>query len=67
MTFIKNVKITIDQEKCIGCGTCAAMCPDVFKIDDTTARATVIKPEGSETCNARKTAKTCPVEAIKIE
>ncbi|PIZ90306.1 ferredoxin, partial [bacterium (Candidatus Moisslbacteria) CG_4_10_14_0_2_um_filter_36_61] len=29
-----NYKIKLDKEKCIGCGSCAAVCPEVFKVGD---------------------------------
>lgn len=61
------MKITIDQEKCIGCGTCEAMCPQVFKLDPNTYKAKVLKEEGSKECDVQEVAGSCPVEAIKIE
>ncbi|MDD5627310.1 MAG: ferredoxin [Patescibacteria group bacterium] len=60
------MKITLDQEKCIGCGTCAAMCPEIFVMDNETSKAKVIKNDGCATCDAAETAKSCPVEAIII-
>lgn len=27
------MKITLDKQKCITCGTCAAVAPDIFSID----------------------------------
>lgn len=60
------MKITLDQEKCIGCGTCAAICPEVFVIDNETSKAKVIKNDGCTTCDIAETAKSCPVEAIAI-
>lgn len=61
------MKITIDQEKCIGCGTCEAMCPEVFRLNQDKYKAEVLKPEGAEKCNSEEVAQACPVEAIKIE
>ena len=58
-------KIVVDQDKCIGCGACAATCPDSFKMDS--GKAKPIKAEIEEiTCE--KDAETgCPVGAISIK
>lgn len=64
------MKIKIDQEECIGCGSCQAVCPDVFEINDQ--GKAVLKQnqsdqgETQEDC-AKEGADICPVEAIKIE
>lgn len=60
------MKIVIDEEKCIGCGTCEAMCPDIFKLDQNTNKAKVLKPTEEKKCNVAEIARACPVEAIKI-
>ena len=33
--------ITVDKETCIGCGSCVALCPDVFQLDQN-SKAEVI-------------------------
>jgi len=57
-------KITVDRDKCIGCGACAATCPGSFELKD--GKAFPRKPEVEElTCE--KDAETgCPVGAISI-
>jgi len=56
-------KIEVDNEKCIGCGACAAQC-DNFEMDGDKA-----KPKQAEveeiSCN-QDAADACPVDAIKI-
>jgi len=61
------MKITIDQEKCIGCGACSAMCPEIFKMDDASMKAMVLKKETEKCdCNLEEVAQACAVEAINI-
>lgn len=58
--------ISVNQEKCIGCGTCAAVCPAVFKLNEEIFKAEVIGPESTEAC-AKDAADMCPVQAISNE
>jgi nitroreductase/NAD-dependent dihydropyrimidine dehydrogenase PreA subunit len=56
------VKISIDQEKCNGCGACVALCTvDVFALTDTGAE--VVSPEACWRCG--HCVATCPVDAIE--
>jgi len=58
-------KILLDKDKCIGCGTCAAVCPANFELED--GKAKPIKEEvESLGCN-RIAEETCPVQAIKTK
>ena len=57
-------KIKVDKELCIGCGACAATCPDTFEINDDML-AEVIKDEVTE--EVIEAVENCPTEAIKIE
>ena len=29
-----RMNVTIDEEKCIGCGRCEEICPSVFHVDE---------------------------------
>ena len=50
----------VDEEKCIGCGTCAAVCPKVFSMqNDGKAKA-----NGKEDPSAKDAQDSCPVDAI---
>ena len=57
------MKITVDEEKCIGCGTCAIVCPDCFVIEENMAK---VKEECKE-CDSAEAKSSCPVGAIEIE
>jgi ferredoxin len=37
--------VYIDEDECIGCGSCEEICPEVFKLDEEAEKAHVIKPE----------------------
>jgi ferredoxin len=56
------MSIKVDQEKCVGCGMCAGLCPEVF-IMNHDGKSEVI---GDNVDCAREAAASCPVEAIII-
>lgn len=60
--------VKVNRAKCIGCGACAAVCPEVFRMDDeglAEVFVDVIPPEAE--ASAQDAADGCPVEAITIE
>jgi ferredoxin len=73
------MKVTIEREECISCGSCYADCPEVFeeneddlfsqiteeyRVDDDLAVGEV--PDDLEEC-VEDAAFACPVEVILIE
>ena len=56
-------KVKIDEEKCIGCGACEALCPDAFKVEDGKAK---FQGTGKEKC-IKETADSCPVNAVSVK
>ena len=59
------MKVKVDQEKCIGCGTCVSMCPQCFEMRDD-HKSHPKKDECTE-CNLKDVAASCPTDAIKVE
>ncbi len=56
----------VDQEKCIGCGLCSNLCPEVFEVTDD---GKAIMKEGADLeknkeC-IKETKESCPVSAIE--
>ena len=62
------MKPQVDQEKCIGCGTCVSLCPTVFAIGDD-GKSDVINAAGCETgeCDCQAAVDSCPSQAISLK
>lgn len=58
------MKPKINQDLCIGCGTCESLCPKVFKVED--GKSHVIAEDCGD-CDCQSVAGSCPVSAISIE
>ncbi len=66
-------KIIVEREKCIGCGTCAAVCGRFFEMLDTgKAHVKESKKKGEneeleieQVGCAKEAVEQCPVECIK--
>ncbi len=65
------MKIIQEHEKCIGCGSCVAICPKYWEISDD-GKAKLIGAKENELevdkveCN-QEAADACPVQCIKIK
>ncbi|MEM2982965.1 MAG: ferredoxin [Candidatus Bathyarchaeia archaeon] len=57
-------RVFIDEDECIGCGSCSEICPDVFQLDEEKGKAQVIKPEDGPEELIQEAMDTCPVECI---
>ncbi|NCF75471.1 MAG: ferredoxin [Xanthomonadaceae bacterium] len=53
----------INKDVCIGCGTCASLCPEVFELSDAgKAKVKENAPEGVSCI--QEAIDSCPVQAI---
>ena len=57
--------LKVNKEKCLGCGSCANICPEVFELDEN------LKAQIKQNADIKKNSKcikeaieTCPVDAI---
>ncbi|WP_026486933.1 ferredoxin [Caldanaerobius polysaccharolyticus] len=62
------MKVTVDQDLCIGCGACIDTCPEVYDWNEDGMAHVIVDevPEDLEEL-ARQALSDCPVEAIKEE
>jgi ferredoxin len=71
------MKVIINKEKCIGCATCEALCPQIFKLEED-GKSSIVEPyrkgspskgeiENSLIPCAENAKESCPVEAITTE
>jgi len=63
-----KIKISIDKEKCLGCGTCYATAPEIFAFDeDGKAKVLIIETEDPALIEkAKMSSYMCPNAAIII-
>lgn len=62
------MKVKVDNNSCIGCGACVAVCPNVFELsDEGYATAKVAEVPEEEKGNVNDAAEGCPVSAIQTE
>lgn len=60
-------KIILEREKCIGCGSCEAVCPKNWKLqEDGKANYLGLEEVKEVGCN-QDAADNCPVQCIVIE
>lgn len=57
-------KIVFNVKDCIGCGACAAVCPENWDMDGDKAKCLNLSPKDVG-CN-KDAADTCPVSCIKV-
>ena len=62
------MRVVLNRDACIGCGACAALCEDIFEIDNE-GLSKVIKEEvkDEEVELTRDAIESCPTGAITLE
>jgi ferredoxin len=65
---MREMKISVDENLCVGHGRCYALAPDVFGADDF-GHCEILNesPEGALAEQARLGAENCPERAITID
>ena len=62
------MKVKVNRDACIGCGACAAICEDVFELDDeglSKVKNEEVKEEQEQ--EVRDAIDSCPTAAIEEE
>ncbi len=57
--------LKVDANKCIGCGACAALCPEVFEIGSD-GKSHVKNAKACANCDCNQAVSACPVQAISL-
>ena len=60
-------RIEVDRDRCVGSGTCEALAPTVFEVDDDGVLA-VLRPEPAEEDlpDVRDAVTACPTRALAL-
>ena len=60
-------RLEVDRDRCVGSGTCEALAPDVFEIDDDGV-LTLLRPEPAdgELPEVRDAVQQCPTRALTL-
>lgn len=62
------MKVKVNEDACIGCGACAAICDEVFEMNDEGLSEVVVdtvQEENEE--SVKETIESCPTGAIEEE
>ena len=62
------MKVKVNKDVCIGCGTCMSLCADVFEFDKNNKSQVKKDADIEKNQKCIETAKdSCPVQAIDVE
>lgn len=60
------MKPIVNQETCIGCGTCEGICPEVFKLANSKAQVQQLDDYTPFKDKIDQAVSACPVTAISL-
>ncbi len=62
------MKVLVDRDRCVGSGSCEALAPDVFEVDDEGV-LTVLReqPAEGELADVRDALTACPTRALTLD
>ena len=71
----RNIDVNIEKESCMGVGSCVAIAPQVFKIDEASLKSSfmayapleVLDKKGASNQTILEAAQSCPYKAIIVE
>ena len=61
---VSEKKLSIDANKCIGCGKCERIDPGSFSVDASSRKAAVISQGSAGGASAQRAISSCPTNAI---
>ena len=60
-------RIEVDRERCVGSGTCEALAPEVFEVDDDGVLAVLLPtPTDDQLPDVREAVQACPTRALAL-
>lgn len=62
------MKVKVNEDACIGCGACAAICGNVFEINDEGLSSVIVDTiDEADIDDAKEAIESCPTGAIEEE
>jgi ferredoxin len=62
------VRVGVDRDRCVGSGTCEALAPDVFEVDDDGVLVVLRdEPTPDEQSDVRDAVTACPTRALTLD
>jgi ferredoxin len=60
-------RVVVDRDRCVGSGSCEALAPDVFEVDDDGVLA-LLRPEPADDhlAEVRDAVRACPTRALTL-
>lgn len=62
------MKVKVNEDACIGCGACCAICDEVFEMNDEGLSSVIVDEVNEELeDNVKEAIESCPTGAIEEE